>query len=235
MTRPARLSYSNIVSTLALVLALGSGGAAVAVSLAKDSVGSRHLKADAVRFVDLHAGSVTGAKIRRGSVLGTDLADGTVGSLDLAAGAVRGANVAERSLTGTDIEYHGITGAEVDERTMGKVPYSALADQLAGFYRGVVSAEGQLDRERSDGVRATSLVAGETARYFVTFHRPVDRCSLLAGVGHNADQSVDGEASIWLAPRLNSPGLNKVVVETRVDGQKAARPFTVLAFCPPDN
>ena len=51
----ARLSYANVAATLALVIALGSGGA-YAASLAKNSVGSKQVKNHGIKTVDLASG-----------------------------------------------------------------------------------------------------------------------------------------------------------------------------------
>jgi len=57
-----RLTYANVIATLALFLALG-GGAAYAASLGKNSVGTKQLKRNAV----------TGAKVKDGSLSAADL------------------------------------------------------------------------------------------------------------------------------------------------------------------
>ncbi len=59
-----RLSYSPVVSTLALVVALGTGGAYAASQLPKHSVGSKQLK----------KGAVTSKAVKDGSLAVTDLA-----------------------------------------------------------------------------------------------------------------------------------------------------------------
>jgi hypothetical protein len=62
---PSSLSYANVVATLALFMALG-GGAYAAITLPKNSVGPRQIKANAV-------GS---SKVRNGSLLKTDFRSG---------------------------------------------------------------------------------------------------------------------------------------------------------------
>jgi hypothetical protein len=47
-----RLSYANVMATLALFVALGGVGYA-AVKLPRDSVGAKQIKEDAVRFSEL--------------------------------------------------------------------------------------------------------------------------------------------------------------------------------------
>lgn len=75
--RTRRVSYANVASTLALVVAVSSGGA-YAAGLAKNSVGSKQIKNHAVKAIDLKAGSVGGDAVANGSLTAADLAAGTV-------------------------------------------------------------------------------------------------------------------------------------------------------------
>jgi hypothetical protein len=65
-TRP---SYANIVSTLALVVALGGSGA-YAAGLAKNSVTTKQIKNGTVKAVDVKQDALTGAVVKE-STLGT--------------------------------------------------------------------------------------------------------------------------------------------------------------------
>lgn len=58
-----RITYANVVATLALFIALG-GAAYAATRLPKDSVGSRQLRKGAVRTSDIGNGAVTLSKIQ---------------------------------------------------------------------------------------------------------------------------------------------------------------------------
>jgi hypothetical protein len=64
-----RLTYANVIATLALFLALG-GGAYAASQLPKNSVGTKQLKKNAVTAAKIKEGAVTGSKIKLSS-LGT--------------------------------------------------------------------------------------------------------------------------------------------------------------------
>lgn len=79
-----RLSYSHLASTLALIVAIGGGGVAVAAGLAKNSVGSPHIRAGAVRKPDLAKGSVDGSRVRNNRLTGADIREGTLGRARLA-------------------------------------------------------------------------------------------------------------------------------------------------------
>ena len=92
MTPRARSLYPHIVSTLALVVALGSGGA-FAAGLAKNSVGSKQIKNGAVKMVDLKPGALTGAAVADGSVTGADILESSLSTVPSAATAATAATV----------------------------------------------------------------------------------------------------------------------------------------------
>ncbi len=69
------LTYSNVMSTLAVALVLG-GGVALAAGLAKNSVGSKQIKAGGVKASDLAANSVNSSKVADGSLRSADFASG---------------------------------------------------------------------------------------------------------------------------------------------------------------
>lgn len=72
----ARASFANVMSILAVFIALG--GSAWAVS--KNSVGSKQLKPGAVANSDLADDAVTSPKVAKGSLLGSDFAPGQLPS-----------------------------------------------------------------------------------------------------------------------------------------------------------
>jgi hypothetical protein len=82
---------------MALVLALGGGSFAVAAAIKKDSVGSKQIKANAIKTAELANGAVTGDKIGVGAVSTGALADNSV------------------------------TGTKIDEAALGAVPEATKA------------------------------------------------------------------------------------------------------------
>ncbi len=69
-----RLSFANIMSSVAVSIALG--GTSYAASLARNSVGSTQIKAKAVKNSDLGDSAVTSKKVKNGSLLAADFAIG---------------------------------------------------------------------------------------------------------------------------------------------------------------
>jgi hypothetical protein len=87
-----RLTYANVVATLALFIALGGASAFAASQLGKNSVGKKQLK----------PGSVTAAKIKPN--------------------AVTASKVAANAITTAKLNDLAVTGAKVDLATLGTVP-----------------------------------------------------------------------------------------------------------------
>ena len=77
-----RLSFANVVSVLALFVALG--GSAYAFHLGKNSVGSKQLKKNAVTTAKIKNKAVTGAKIKPGTITGTQVNASTLGTVPVA-------------------------------------------------------------------------------------------------------------------------------------------------------
>ena len=80
-----RLTYANVMSSIAVFLILG-GATAFAAGLAKNSVGSKQLKKNAVTSAKIKNGAITGAKVNLGS-LGTVPSASHAGSADSAGNA----------------------------------------------------------------------------------------------------------------------------------------------------
>lgn len=78
-----KITYANLMSSLAVFLVLSGATAYAATHLGRNSVGVAQLK----------AGAVTGAKIRAHAVTGAKIADGTITGSDIAAGSVTGSQI----------------------------------------------------------------------------------------------------------------------------------------------
>jgi hypothetical protein len=92
-----RLTYANVVSTLALFLVL-AGGAAFAARVPKKSVGPAQLKANAVTTAKIKANAVTTRKIKKNAVANAKIKNGAVESLKIADGSVTRTDLAEATL-----------------------------------------------------------------------------------------------------------------------------------------
>jgi hypothetical protein len=110
-----RLTYANVVATLALVLAVTGGATAIALSLPKNSVKSKQIAKEAVKNSDIAKNAVTGDKVKE-STLGKVPSAGHADSADSATNAATAANATNAANAG-----HA-TNAD----------RAALADALAG-------------------------------------------------------------------------------------------------------
>ncbi|MET0559864.1 MAG: hypothetical protein ABW065_14555 [Solirubrobacterales bacterium] len=82
-----RLSYANVMSSIAVVLALGGASAFAAGQLGKNTVGTKQLKKSAVTEVKIAPDSVTGAKVKNGSLTGADIDSASLAAVPNAAKA----------------------------------------------------------------------------------------------------------------------------------------------------
>lgn len=89
-----RLTYANVMSSIAVFLLLG-GGAAIAAknALPKKSVGPKQLKRNAVTTAKLKKNAVSTAKIRNAAVTTAKLRDGAVNGAKVADGSIGGAEI----------------------------------------------------------------------------------------------------------------------------------------------
>lgn len=83
------LTVANVLSAVALFMALGGAAYAAKLMLPKKSVKTQNLANGAVTPLKLRNGAVTPLKIRNGAVTGAKIATGAVGSTQLADGGVR--------------------------------------------------------------------------------------------------------------------------------------------------
>ncbi|HEU4737485.1 MAG TPA: hypothetical protein VFS54_00220 [Solirubrobacterales bacterium] len=98
-------SYSNVVATIALFLALGGGVVYAASNLGKNAVKSKNIAANAVKARNLAksavkakslaANSVTSGKIKKDAITSSKVRKGTLKRSDMAAGTLAGLQVAE--------------------------------------------------------------------------------------------------------------------------------------------
>src|SRR5690349_17915584 len=82
-----RLTYANVMSSIAVFLVLGGGAAFAAGQLGKNSVGSKQLKKNAVTAAKIKRNAVTTAKIRNRAVTGAKIDLATLGTVPSAAHA----------------------------------------------------------------------------------------------------------------------------------------------------
>ncbi len=91
----SKLTYANVVATLALFIAVGGATAFAASKLAKNSVGTKQIKNGAVTAAKIKNGAVTGTQVKNGSLTGTQVNASTLGTVPTA----QSANTAQTAQT----------------------------------------------------------------------------------------------------------------------------------------
>jgi hypothetical protein len=162
MAKP-KLSYANVASTLALVIALGTGSAWAAHQLAPKSVGEKQLRPGAVTAEKIRKNAITAPKIKAQAVKQGKIAGAAVVGSKLAAGAVSSEKLTDGAVTTTKLATASVTGAKVDEQSLSEVPSAARAD-TASFAESAdpaafaaVSAEGNVDSALSKGITSANV------------------------------------------------------------------------------
>jgi hypothetical protein len=129
-----RLTYANVVSSIALFLVLG-GATAIAAGLAKNSVGTKQLKSNAVTAAKIKSEAVTNAKLKAGSVTETKIANGTITAAKLGENSVTNGKIGESAVTTGKIAGEAVTTGKIanDAVTGSKVNESTLSGVLQGL------------------------------------------------------------------------------------------------------
>ncbi|HKJ35652.1 MAG TPA: hypothetical protein VKA36_03710 [Solirubrobacterales bacterium] len=129
----ARLTYANVVATIALFLAL-TGGVVWAAkkvgskNIKRGAVEKKHIAKNAVRKKHIKDNQVDGSKIRDGAVGRADLAGGSVGPAQIVANAVGAQSVAPNSLGGAQINEGTLEG--VDAATVKGVEFCRARETI---------------------------------------------------------------------------------------------------------
>jgi hypothetical protein len=82
-----RLTYANVMSSIAVFLVVGGATALAASGLEKNSVGTKQLKNNAVTTAKIKNESITNAKIKKGTIAGSSLNLATIGTVPSATNA----------------------------------------------------------------------------------------------------------------------------------------------------
>ena len=152
-----QVTYANVTATLALTVALGTGGAYAAnewtgvnivdgsltgADVQDASIGGGKLVPNAINASRLAASSVETSEIADGNVFNADLAPNSISSTriapngvetsDIADGNVFNADLAPNSISSTRVADNSITGDDIDEASLAKVPVATEANLLQG-------------------------------------------------------------------------------------------------------
>jgi hypothetical protein len=173
------LTYANVVSTICLFLLLG-GVAYAGTQLAKGSVGTNQLKAEAVTKGKLHPNSVNSKKVVDNSLTGEDIDAATLGKVPSAANAENATNAghatnADTAANAEKLDGHSpsefgavlVSGGESEQSLEAEIFFS-----VSGYFEGsanVSKAKLSLPNRKFRATDFAVHLAGE-ARAGVSVH-----------------------------------------------------------------
>jgi hypothetical protein len=222
-----RVNYSGVTATLALVLAISTGGAYAANTLVpKNSVTSKAIKNGQVKTKDLGKNTVTGAKVRTDALTGADLKESTLGKVPAAAAADR-ATLADRADLSERATLADRAANAVRSDQAALADRALAADRASNVYRLAATAEGVKVAAASSPEATVSFV--DPGVYTVGFGRPLGPCSVVAGIFATTPTNFIGESvGAFFSPQ------NPNVVSVRIlapNGQPQNMPFALTATC----
>jgi hypothetical protein len=201
-----RLTYANVMSSIAVFLLLGGATAFAATQLAKNSVGAKQLKRNAVTNAKIKKNAVTTGKIRNGAVTGPKLNLGTIGKVPSAASADNANTVGGSSVQKVFVKVPangsitlGTFGAfkiNAGCSATGKVeivvdPQTADTDYAAS---GNGAPEGAFFARESGIEPNQAVISGENDRGFVSFSGSQTGGAVVSGsLGWDDTPSFDNE------------------------------------------
>lgn len=137
-----KLTYANVMSTLAVFLVLTGGAAYAASHLGKNSVGTKQLKKNAVTGAKLKKDAVTGVKVKNGSLTGADINLSTLATVPSASHAGQADSIPPAEPT----HYIGVPPNPLFESGSANAGSLGVVHYLpAGFYKdheGIVHLQG---------------------------------------------------------------------------------------------
>jgi hypothetical protein len=123
-----RLTYANVMSSIAVFLVVAGGSALAANQLGKNTVGTKQLKSNAVTTAKIKNGAVTGSKIQA-STLGTVPSATTAGTATNATNAshANSADTASRAADAANSSHANSADQASNANSLGGAPASAYA------------------------------------------------------------------------------------------------------------
>ncbi len=238
-----KLTYSNVIATIALFIALG--GAAVAAGLPKNSVGPKQLKRGAVTAAKIRKAAVTSGKLAPKSVvagklgpnavLPGNIGNGAITSAKIGAGAVIAASIKNGVVTTNKLANEAVTAAKLGK---GAVTPAKLSDEF-GPVLGTLKS-GQTLRGVFD-LGGTAAALSDRVRTGVSFPFPLPslgavsvllpgqtnpNCPGLGGGNKETPLANPGNACVYITQSENVDDLTPLEPEnlTRLGFGLAAKP-----------
>jgi hypothetical protein len=206
-----RPSFANVVSVLALFVALG-GTSYAAVALRSNSVSARHIRSGAVGKSEVRTGAVAKSEVRTGAVGKSEIATNGVGAAEVRLGA---------------IDTTELRDAGVGLNDLSTPARSALTGTAAVSFRVAATSSGA-----AAGGNAKAVSRSALGEYTVDLGRDAGACqyaATLAGARSGGTVEQPPPGLITAAPAADG---SRVVVKTfKPDGTAIDAPFHLLVAC----
>lgn len=228
------LSVANVLSCIALFIALSGAAYAATTTLGKKAVKTKNLANGAVTTLKLRGGAVTNLKLRNGAVTGAKIAPATIGSSQLANGAVRAAQLGGGVVTENKLQNGAVTAAKIangavtnaklgnDSVTAGKIQNGAVTPAALS-----ASLSAQLIKNVSY-VTATSPSNEEPKPKSITANCPTGKQAI--GGGARVVGEVTSVVLSESAPVSNGEGKRVGWSASAVEFAAPLKPWAVEAF-----
>jgi len=192
-SRLPKLTYSNVIASLALFIALG--GAAVAAGLPKNSVGANQLKRGAVTAAKLKKAAVTSGKLAPKSVIAGKLGANAVLPGNIGNGAITSDKIGAGAVIANSIKNNVVTTNKLNNKavTTDKLGNESVTTPILA--NGSVTP-GKLSKEF--GPLVSPLKAGQT----------LQGSFAVGGAGKELTVAIDGES--FQFPLVNQPAVNVI-------------------------
>lgn len=147
------LSVANVLSCIALFVALSGAAYAATTTLGKKAVKTQNLANGSVTKLKLRGGAVTNLKLRNGAVTGAKIANATIGSSQLANGAVRSEQLGGGVVTTAKLKNGAVTGEKLAN---GAITNSKLSNEAV--------TAGKLSKEAVTSDKLSAALLGQLVR-----------------------------------------------------------------------
>jgi hypothetical protein len=154
-----QLSFANVISMMALFVALGGTSYALAKNsigakeIKKNAVAASEIKKNAVRAAEINRNAVGASEIRSNAVAGGDVADGGIGSLDLGDNSVGSGELSDNSVGNSEMGDNAVGGGEVTDNSLN-------ADDIDG-----ASLDGEIGPDLFARVQANATLQPNVAGF----------------------------------------------------------------------
>jgi hypothetical protein len=156
------LTPANVLSTVAVIVVVAGGSAAIAAIPDKNSVDSSKVINETLKSEDLKDGkAVESSDVDSGAITAADIGPNAVGSTEIVNGSVTSSEIADGEVSADEIATNGVHSSEVATSAIGsselKTGSVGSSEVLDGSLTGDEIADGALDAGNLDSSRITTV------------------------------------------------------------------------------